>query len=468
MLEPRRHRPSARRRVRRPPVGRRGPRATPLVWVILAAGILSAGALALYGILNGGFRPDAEWRKLVAELNARGEPLFFVEVVPPEVPEEQNFFSTPVFDGLASGTPRSELLQKGIRPLAGKDATTLLSATAQLDGGIRLTPIADAMAAESLLDAEYLLPADRVIAGMRALGISFEPLAEAAQKPEARFPVNYTSISPSLPHLTPLENLGTWLAIDALARIDVGNGAAATTDILAIGRLADALSNEPFLASQRTRRNLLSLAAGCIRAGIDGEVFDSESLARLSAILQAARPIEDLARAVRGERAALNTLLDGNGSGFPQADAKLSEAWLGADAAGLSPRELRARRVSANVAAQAFLDQLANPSGIVPAALLPPPDIPAPPRLADLVAEAGAFAQVQTYLAQAVIACALERHRLDRGGYPPGLDALSPDFLPQIPVDPMTGAPPSYQNGSGAFTLTGAGWEGGPAWIWKG
>lgn len=468
MLEPRRHRPSARRRPRRPPARRRGLRATPLAWGILGAGVISAGALAFYGILNGGFRPDAEWRNLVTELTARGEPLFFSDVVPAEVPDEENFFGAPVFDGLASGAPQSDLLQKAGRPLAGKHATELLSATAQPDGGVRLDPIADAFAAEQLLDAEYLLPADRVIAGMRELGISFDPLAEAAQRPGARFEIDYASLSPALPHLGPVEALGNWLAIDGLARIGVGNGTAAAADILMITRLADALSNEPFLASQRTRRNLLSLAAGCIRAGIDGEVFDDGTLERLSAALQSARPVEDFARAVRGERAALNTVLDDRRSDLPQADAKLCEAWLGAGPDALSPRELRARRIAANTAIQAFLDQLGNPAGIVPAALLPPPDMPAPPRIADLAAEAGAFAQVQTYLAQAVIACALERHRFEQGQFPEALEALSPDFLPELPLDPMTGLPPSYENDGTSFILTGGGWNGGPAWIWKG
>jgi hypothetical protein len=41
-------------------------------------------------------------------------------------------------------------------------------------------------------------------------------------------------------------------------------------------------------------------------------------------------------------------------------------------------------------------------------------------------------------------ALALEGHRLTHGGYPGALDALVPDILPQVPVDPFDEKPIRY------------------------
>ena len=67
-----------------------------------------------------------------------------------------------------------------------------------------------------------------------------------------------------------------------------------------------------------------------------------------------------------------------------------------------------------------------------------------------------AFAQ--TALNQAIIACALERHRLARGLYPETLEQLLPEYLRTIPKDVVRGLPMIYENdGDGKFTLRSVG-----------
>ncbi len=51
----------------------------------------------------------------------------------------------------------------------------------------------------------------------------------------------------------------------------------------------------------------------------------------------------------------------------------------------------------------------------------------------------------QTAVNQAIIACALERFRLDTGQYPQALDQLVPQYLPLIPNDVVRGHPMFYQ-----------------------
>jgi len=67
----------------------------------------------------------------------------------------------------------------------------------------------------------------------------------------------------------------------------------------------------------------------------------------------------------------------------------------------------------------------------------------------------------QTAVNQAIIACALERYRLQRGDYPESLDPLLPDYLERIPPDFSRGRPIVYQRIDGdSYALRGAGADG--------
>ncbi len=70
-------------------------------------------------------------------------------------------------------------------------------------------------------------------------------------------------------------------------------------------------------------------------------------------------------------------------------------------------------------------------------------------------------AHSQTQVNQALIVCALERHRLAHGEYPETLDALSPQFIDKIPRDVIGGQPPHYHRAAdGTFILYSMGWGG--------
>jgi hypothetical protein len=48
---------------------------------------------------------------------------------------------------------------------------------------------------------------------------------------------------------------------------------------------------------------------------------------------------------------------------------------------------------------------------------------------------------------------ALRRYRLDHGSYPKNLAALVPAYLIRLPIDTVTGRPPSYARSGAGFTL---------------
>jgi len=56
------------------------------------------------------------------------------------------------------------------------------------------------------------------------------------------------------------------------------------------------------------------------------------------------------------------------------------------------------------------------------------------------------FASAEAWAACARTGLALERYRLTHDGYPATLDALVPDILPQVPLDPFDGKPLRYIN----------------------
>jgi len=70
------------------------------------------------------------------------------------------------------------------------------------------------------------------------------------------------------------------------------------------------------------------------------------------------------------------------------------------------------------------------------------------------------FAWAQTARNEALIACALERYRIRYGKYPDSTEALSPEFIQDIPHDVIDGNPLRYRRtADGQFLLYSIGWD---------
>ncbi len=483
--------PRARRKYRRNRRRVRGRgRTGPIATTILIVGVLSAIGLGVFGVMNGGYKlgTHTEWRAVVHEYREAGEPVYFEDIVPPSIPPEQNFFVNatwaPIVPGLELPADQPPgLLEKALYPGRGIQVGTLLATAAQAPGGASLDAIATILLRAGLTNpkTDYLLAGDRVLAAIQQLGLDFSPLTGTADRVGSQFPINYRAkLTPDLPHLPYLEALGDWLVIKAIAEISIGDTDAAAMDSLLIWRLAASVSAEPFIASQQTRRKLLGLFAACIRVGLQRASWSDEQLIALSSALDHNGPLTDLAWALRGERSQLNSVVHTALSGRqPEASTEV-QAWLGDDVLTLDMNALRVRQVAANRAFQHLIEHLTDEtSPLEPDTLLPSADaakdLPASAteHLAKLAQEASVFAQVQVTLAQARVACALERYRLDRGEYPASLGALEPEWITAVPSDPMTGEPLTYrQDSPTSYVMTSPGWPAAddqPAapWLWS-
>ncbi|MGH8047519.1 MAG: hypothetical protein ACREKL_09755 [Chthoniobacterales bacterium] len=467
MLEPRPTRRTSARPAAKPHRDRSGL----FAWFVAIFGLIVALALVGYGLMRGGGDTHAAWLKLSEAMRKHNEPVYLAEMKPADVPANQNFFAAEVFDGLTENAPTSHLLQRAADPGNGLSVADLLS-QAQQGGGASLEAIAVAMQRAGLVrtKTDYLLAGDRVRAGMRALGLDFAPLNEAADRTDARFPIDFNQPFPALPHLRYLEALGDWLAIRAIAQLSTGDAEDAANDLLLLARMADSLATEPFLPSQRTRRMLLGLFAGCVRVGINWDAWSGGQLAQFGETLSHAQLLNDFAWAVRGERAQLNSMVSIALSGKKPGASEELQAWFGPDLTKLDARGLRARQVAVNAAIQHFLDALTTqplqPSALAPDKAGALPEI-MKNRMQSLADDARIFAQVQTYLAQAETACALERHRLQHGNYPEKLTALMPDLSDALPADPLDSQPFDYiRKPDDGFVLKGMGWTEGEPWMW--
>jgi hypothetical protein len=58
-------------------------------------------------------------------------------------------------------------------------------------------------------------------------------------------------------------------------------------------------------------------------------------------------------------------------------------------------------------------------------------------------------------LAVTELGVALRRYRLTHGIYPDAVSALVPQYLSRLPMDPVTGRPPTYLRNGAGFTLKG-------------
>lgn len=384
--------------------------------LVIALGLVSAVVVAIIGVKTDGFglQTHAEWDRYAADLAAAGEPVWFDAMVPPPVPEEDNLFFGSLFAPLLTpdgAVSPGSLLAMAVNPGSGLSVESLLESSTDGNGRATLDAIAGRMMAVGVTNpkTDYLLPGDRILAGLQQAGFDFLPLENALVRRKARFPVDYSNVgSPELPHLTSLESLGDWLAIRAIASISTGHSASAANDLLMVARLADATANEPYLESQRTRRKLLDIFSAGVLTGVQRDTWSEAELVSFRAAIQRANPTDDVLLAIRGERTRLNAAIDDALFRDDVSASPLIETWTGAPASAFRPKELRTNQIVVNMAVQQLIDRIAKPETTTtePAPVVLDLPITARERLAVLEEEFETSQSVAARIAEADAACA--------------------------------------------------------------
>lgn len=433
------------------------------------------------------WRGKREWQTYRREQEAKGERFDAASLIPPPVPDDENFFTAPnvvsvlnptnkdkqtafnIYRGDSANWPKhGGSWQKGtltdlsqwpeyIRSLAGTTNALPVSPTPQ-------SPAADILLALGQSDP------------------AIEEIRLASRRPHARLPLNYEAgfqgVGEILPYLAGMKRLGQLLQLRALAELQNGLGQKSIEDVTLLLRVSDGDSAAPFLISHLVRVAMINIALQPVYEGLTQHKWDDAQLAELEPELLKLDLLADYKHAMRGELAfaiesfetqritrEFTTVVESNGTNkletisfrfmpaayFYQnqlAYARLHEKYVRPlfDLTNriVAPSVLRQAEIKVKSEFNRFAPYTAQALMVYPA-------------IAKGVMK---FAATQNAVDLARTACALERFYLRHGSYPETLDALSPGFLPNVPHDVINGQPLKYRrNVDGSFVLYSVGWN---------
>jgi hypothetical protein len=483
------------------------------------------GTLVVLFYAEEDWRGARAWAAVKCNLQARGETLDFNDFIPPPIPDDQNLAMAPLFKRLFQYKvdPRTHVFTFASGSQIHQTDTVKLFASMAFgpDNSAVSRPVFSSWMTGHALDlgaaqkyfqqrhefphaAQPQAPADDVLLALTPYAPLLDELALAsAERPLTRFPVNYTLRPPwriSVTHYSYIQLLVRTLSLRAVAELNISQPPAARRDIMQTLRLRQTMDDDPLLIAPLVDCTCISILMQAVWEGLAARLWSANDLDTLRGGLQGIDVLREYQQAIRADRAimaarwpedlqnwasaremteVLPSLSDGQ-----IAPSSLSlERWLWSalpywprgwyeQNAALACRYFQedwidtvdAARHRVVLARNKATEQTLKNIPLTPDTLLVKVTLPV------LASIAERFAQVQTILDQAVIACALEKYYLERRTYPPTLSELAPGYLDRIPNDVMDGAPMRYRlTVDGRYQLYSIGWNGkddGGAIVW--
>jgi hypothetical protein len=528
-------------------------------WRILKRGLLALGLFAVLVVLfytEENWRGRRAWNECRRELEAKGERLDFKAFIPPPVPDEQNFAMAPVLataynvkfyrkgqaeEGTYNYRPSPldmELSRTNYATptnmVVGSWAESRLTDLEPWQEYFRAAALTNIWSCDgrstnieiTLLDTNEFptsampqTPAADVLLALSRYEWPLQEIQKAAQRPAARFPVNYQAECPSgivLMHLSKLKKCAQVLQLRAIAELQQGKTVQALADVKLILRLADSVHSEPILISHLVRAALAGIALQPVWEGLSNQCWSDAESKDLADELQKLDFVADWQFALHAERAAqladidyMRThrdrtacwflfatvpksfeAIDQIGNLFPNLPDSLGnvcssiveclpedfiagriqhlppDGWYDQNKKVLAQTyethlfpmaNLDKHIISQSCATNcmAWLDQNRQTKNISPQNVLLHMLLPSIPHAAQR------FAQIQSTMDMALLACALERYRNLHQEYPETLTTLSPSILKKIPPDVVNGEPLHYRRTKdGRYQLYSIGWNG--------
>ena len=431
---------------------------------------MAAGMLC-WGIEN--YRGRRAWEACRRELLAAGEKLDLADFVPAPVPDEQNFAMTPLLASVSAPRADAAPTNTGARGY-DTNAVERVRALGRLVGtpltkedGREFRHILDlprrAVAMDRRVGRTNATPPDwaaaarQILAGLAPAEAALSELRAAAPRPYARFDIRYgDGANTRLAHLSILKDIANVAQLRAVAELELGRTDDALADLAIIRRVGEALKTDPFSVAGSVRVTIVQIELQALWEGLATHRFNESQLGILQTNLADRNLLANYVFCLRAERAQCN-------ESFSKLRRKTRSAkdFAGEDAGpevGLMP----AGWVYQNQAMINRLFQEMTAVDTVGGRLDPrrfARDSALQKQLAGFTPYEGVtrqffrlfnnvvikFAYGQASVDQAVIACALERHRLARGRYPANLAELAPRFLATLPTDLVNGEPLHYR-----------------------
>ncbi len=437
------------------------------LWVLLAV------------VLN--WTGQRRWLRLNAELQAAGETLDFIKVLPPPIAEAQNFAAIEPLNGirLAPGdSPAAKAAQakrdaiskacqflrdkgvsqalafEGLKKAQPPDLAKIITALRE-QKQLQLPPNADAQALRQALEQHLPLLTQLAEAARTRSQVEFLPRWDAANLPENLFTL-------AMPHYTLAQDLSRAQWLHGLACLESGDPAAAVSDVIAILRLAKGALHEPFLIGHLVGITQLQIAAELTWVLLKKRALTAEMLQTLQQGFEGLEIPASLLLASRGEMAAgayLGELLERDPSRAAEYITVINND--GQSRASVFERALMLSipsgffthmKTSLVQAEWEYLVRINRDQGLKNALVVPEPlevwmksqNLLSRPdnMLARLALPAMGQVKRSSALAentrlQAFIACALELHFLQHGRYPPKLEDLADTSRTSFDCTPM-------------------------------
>jgi len=467
--------------------------------------------LACLAVLIAVFYAEEDWRGWYAwhrfqhHWEAKGERFDPASIIPPAVPEDQNFALTPVVF-----TSYGNMLTREGKEIPVKDRDTnfvnRLKMTIAHDndspangtGNRQKSTLSDlkvwqqyylALAAktnEFRVPPQPQSPAADVLLALSKYDSTIEELRRAGQLPCSRFPLEYDKDNPAailLPHLAAMKRCSQVLQLRAIAELQNGQSDQALADVKLMLRLVDSMRTEPILISHLVRLAILQITLQPVWEGLVRHQWSDAQLVELNRELAGLDFLSDYKLAMRGELVLFqggmidflrrhpdefpNFSDDGNPVNTPFL-ARMR--WRLTPSGWLYQNQLRCARPMVEI----YLPVADVNQGIISPAAAHRGDArveadtkhPTPFNkmerlfLSALGNAARKFAFGQSSADLARVAIALERYRLAQGACPEALDALAPQFIDKLPHDVINGQPLQYRpEANGQFVLYSVGWN---------
>jgi hypothetical protein len=269
--------------------------------------------------------------------------------------------------------------------------------------------------------------------------------------------------------------------VRAIAELELGRTTEAFTNLKVGFRLSDSIRDEPLLIDHLVRIATLAINLQTVREGLVRHAWTDAQLAELETHLASMNLLAEYKLGMRGERAFSTAGLDwlrrqgfrtdvmnyigdeeGGGASVPNFGFNpFPSGWFYQNMLAISRThqdftlaavDEKARRVFPDVSEK--LDSTLGKTRIRPYTIFARMLMPAMGRA---VVKS---ARMQTYVDEAIVACALERQRLANGKLPDTLDALTPRFIEKIPADLIDGKPLRYRpKPDGGYVIYAVGWN---------
>ena len=424
------------------------------------------------------WRGKHDWENYRRDLEAKGEHFDWQAFVPSAVPDDQNFLTAPVFTNILSGKillspyPKNDKNYPTDLGDWQKNSVTDLRPWQRAYRDLRENGSGDKFP----ISPEPQTPAADVLLALSIYDPVVEELQEASRRRYAIIPLSYKDgiqavAGTLLPYLAAFKQCAQILNIRAIAELADNQNQKALDEIELLFHLNNSLNNSPLLISQLVRMAIMNIEMQPIWEGLAGHKWSDQQLAELETELSKMDFLADYELSMRCERAlAIDSLesqrrtheiilQDGRtmniklmpSAYFYQnelAFAQMSERWtlplVDTNSRVISPENYQ--RIEADIRAQ----QKHLSLYAVQARMLAPAIGPVVKKIA--------FAQAIIDLAR--VGCALERYRLAHGEYPQTLDALTLQFIAEVPHDIINGQPLHYRlRPDGQFILYSVGWN---------